>query len=251
MKNHPSLPIAISTFFLWGMLTVNAAAQDYPAIKRKVNLPPSAELNYAITARQSGFSLSGHAVLHWHQADNQYSIATETRAMLVGKILETKSVGSIDAFGLAPSTFYEKHLRKDATTTTFDRAGNTIRYTHSTQSYPIKGGEQDRSSATWQLVAIARAAAEKFKPGSEWVFFTAGQHDAEPWTFKVLESEKISTPLGAMNAVHIVKAPPPDAKGQQLDIWLAPALEWYPVRLRFINPDGSSIDQTLESIKPK
>lgn len=251
MNNHPAISIALSIFLLSEMLSASAAAQDYPAIKRKVSLPPSAELHYAISAKQNGFSLNGHAVLQCNFADNQYSIATETRAMLVGKILETKSVGSIDAFGLAPATFFEKHLRKDATTTTFNRTDNTIRFTHSTQSYPIKGGEQDRSSATWQLVAIARSAAEKFKPGSEWVFFTAGQHDAEPWAFKVLESEKVSTPLGEMNAVHIVKAPPPDAKGQQLDIWLAPALEWYPVRLRFINPDGSSIDQTLESIKPK
>jgi hypothetical protein len=54
----------------------------------------------------------------------------------------------------------------------------------------LKGGEQDRTSATWQLIAYARAAGDKFKPGSEWKMFVAGRRDAEPWSFKVLATEK-------------------------------------------------------------
>ena len=186
--------------------------------------------------------------MKWATDNKKFTVATETRAMLVGKILDAKSEGVIDEYGLAPTTFTEKRFRKDLTTVSFDRDAKTISFTGSNQTYPIKGGEQDRSSAIWQLIAIARGAPAKFKTASNWTFFVAGQHDAEPWTFKVVRQEKIDSPLGKLTALHMVKAPPPNAKGQQLDIWLAPSLEWYPVRLRFTETDGDFIEQTLEKI---
>ncbi len=230
------------------MLIASASTLDHPAVKHKLNAPPSADLNYSIKAKQSGLSLSGDALVQWRAADNKFTVVTATRAMLIGKILDAKSEGAVDEYGLAPATFTEKRFRKDPTTTTFDRQGNTISFSASSESYPIQGGEQDRSSAIWQLISIARAAPEKFKPGSEWTFFVAGQYDAEPWTFKLTQPENIKTPMGEIHAVHILKAPPPDSKGQRLDIWLAPSLEWYPVRLRFTEANGDVIEQSLESI---
>jgi hypothetical protein len=79
----------------------------------------------------------------------------------------------------------------------------------------------------------------------------AGQHDAEQWTFKVIAQEKIGTPLGDMNALHIERMAPPDSKGQHLDIWLAPSMEWYPVRLRYTDSDTEFIEQTLQKITKK
>lgn len=228
--------------------TPAAAEPGHPALKRKFNLPPSAELSYSIKARQSGLTLDGDAIVKWSAGGNKFMVETETRAMLFGKILDAKSEGSIDEYGLAPATFVEKRFRRDPTTTSFNRPAKTISFSESATSYPIMGGEQDRNSAIWQLIAVARGAQGKFKPGSEWLFFVAGRHDAEPWTFKVTKQETIRTPLGNMAAMHIVKAPPPDAKGQQLDIWLAPSLEWYPVRLRFTEPDGDFIEQALEHV---
>lgn len=239
---------ALPFLFTCTLLAASASAADSVPVKRKFNVPPSADLSYEIKAKQSGLSLSGDALLKWRASDNQFSVATETRAMLLGKILEAKSEGGIDEFGLAPLSFTEKRFRKERTTTSFDRQAKVISFSASDDKYPIQGGEQDRSSAIWQLIAIARAAQAKFKPGSDWTFFVAGQHDAEPWSFKVMNSEKITTPLGEINAVHILKAPPPDSKGQQLDIWLAPSLEWYPARLRFTEPNGDLIEQSLVTI---
>lgn len=226
-----------------------AAAADQPAgIVQKISLPPSADLHYKIKAQQSGLTIDGTGQVQWQATNGKFSVSSESRASLFGKVLEAKSVGEVDQFGLAPVTFSDKRFRKDPTTTTFDRQSKTISFSASAATYPIKGGEQDRNSVIWQLISVARGAEGKFKPGSEWRFFVAGQRDAEPWIFKVVKSEKLRTPLGEVNAVHIVRAPPPDAKGQQLDIWLAPAMEWYPARLRFTDPDGEYIEQTLESI---
>ncbi|WP_019142081.1 DUF3108 domain-containing protein [Noviherbaspirillum massiliense] len=233
------------------ILATAALGANRSAPRQKFNVPPSADLTYSIKAHQGGIAAQGQAIVRWTASGDEFSVNTEARAMLVGKILETSSHGLIDQYGLAPLSFTEKRFRKHPTTTSFDRTTKTISFTESAQTYPIKGGEQDRSSVVWQLVSIARAAPARMKPNSEWKFFVAGRRDAEPWTFKVVNQEKIKTGVGTLDAVHILRAPPPDSQSQKLDIWLAPSLDWYPVRLRFTDADDEFIEQTLENVNRK
>ncbi len=214
-----------------------------------MNIAPSVELQYTIKATQKGIPVSGEAKVKWLVSGQKntlkYSVTTETHVMLFGKILEANSFGSINGKGLAPDLYVEKRFGKAESKTTFDHATNTIRFTDSSASYPIKGSEQDRTSATWQLVTLARAAENSFKPGTQLTMFVAGKRDAEPWTFTVTGTENLNTAIGEFSAVHLVKAPPPDSKEQQLEIWLAPKLEWYPVRIKFSDGDGDQIDQLI------
>lgn len=241
-----------AALLLSGMPALAAGSAEHPVQKRKFKLPPSADLTYSIQARQSGLQIEGNALVRWRSDGKSYSVTSETRAMLVGKILEAKSEGTIDDYGLAPASFTEKRFRKDATVASFTRTGGRngggISFAQSDASYPLLGGEQDRTSIAWQLIAIARAAPKKFTSGSEWDFFVAGQRDAERWSFKVAGEEKTATAVGTLRTIHVLRAPPPDAKSQKLDIWLAPSLEWYPVKLRFTDADGDYIEQTLEKI---
>jgi hypothetical protein len=134
------------------------AADDHPSQLRPFNLPPSADLSYSISARQRGFTLNGDATLTWRQGEGKYTINTDSRVALLGKLTENRSTGTIDSFGLAPSEYYDKRFRKDPVTANFDREAKTIGFSDGKKSYPIKGGEQDRVSISWQLVALARAA---------------------------------------------------------------------------------------------
>jgi hypothetical protein len=246
---------AITALLMLCAWQANAATASDQAVRVSVKhpfkLPPSATLHYTIKAKQHGFSLGGSGVLKWDVNEQQYTIISETRAALFGKIQESKSEGAIDGFGLAPLQFTEKKLRKDATITSFNRDSKLIRFTESSETYALIGGEQDRASVTWQLLAQARSTPKKFVDGAEWTFFVAGRRDAEPWLFRVIEHETITTKLGKIKTVHIVKEPPPDSQDQQLDIWLAPALEWYPLRLRFVDADGDFVEQTLERIEKR
>jgi hypothetical protein len=226
------------------------AADDHPSQLRPYNLPPSADLAYSISARQRGFTLNGDATLSWRQGDGKYTINTDSRVALLGKLTENRSQGTIDSFGLAPNEYYDKRFRKDPVTANFDREAKTISFSDGKQTYPIKGGEQDRVSVSWQLVALARANKDKFKPGSDWHFFVVGPHDADPWTFRVIGREKVQAgaAIGSVDTVHVLREPPPGSKDQTLDIWLAPSLEWYPVKLRFVDNDRDYVEQTLEKI---
>lgn len=232
---------------------LSASPATLAAAKLKINPPPSADLHYAVKARQGGLAINGDTLMQWRSSGKSYSVTTETRAMLVGKILDEHSEGAVDAFGLAPATFTEKRFRRNGTTTTFDRQGRAIKFSDGGKTYPIKGGEQDRASVMWQLISMARAMPAKFKPGTSWTFFVAAQRDADPWTFKVGKPEKLKTALGEMQVVHLVKADPakPGNSGQQLDIWLAPSRNWYPVRLRLAEPDGEYVEQDLDKIEKK
>ena len=226
-----------------------AAAQDAPPpIKRQVELPPSADLHYELQARQRGFSLKGEAIITWRAGDGKYSASAESKVALLGTITEDRSSGTVDSYGLAPTEFVEKRMRKDPTTATFDREAKVLRFSESKQVYPLKGGEQDRVSVTWQLAAVARGAGERFKAGSEWPFFVAGRRDAETWVFKVVKREKVRTGLGEVEAVLVARQPLADKKDQTLEIWLAPKHEWYPVKLRYADGEKEQIEQTLSTV---
>jgi hypothetical protein len=233
-----------------GVAAAAPAADDHPSQVRPFNLPPSAELSYSISARQRGFTLNGDATLSWRQGDGKYTINTDSRVALLGKLTENRSQGTVDSFGLAPNEYYDKRFRKDAVTANFDREAKTIVFSDGKKSYPIKGGEQDRVSISWQLVALARANKDKFKAGSEWDFFVVGPRDADPWTFRVIGREKVTAgaAIGTVDTVHVLREPPPGSKDQTLDIWLAPSLEWYPVKLRFVDNDRDFVEQTLEKV---
>lgn len=225
-----------------------AVAQEPVALKRPFELPPSADLSYKLDAKQKGFSFGGSGTVAWRAGGGKYSIAGAWKASLLGKILENRSEGALDAYGLAPTRFFEKRFRKDPTAANFDRAARIIGFDGDKTTYPILGGEQDRSSVQWQLAAIARAAPDKFVPGAEWKFFVVGRRDAEVWAFKVLNRESIKTAIGSMQTVHLVKTPQADSRDQRVDLWLSPAHEWYPVKLRISEDDGEYIEQTITRI---
>lgn len=240
------------------MTTANAADDDrpvdHPSVKRAVDFPPSADLAYTISARQRGFALSGDATLTWRVGEGKYAVNTESRVAMLGKLTEDRSTGLVDAYGLAPVEYYEKRFRKDATTTTFDRDGKTVGFSDAGRpTYPLKGGEQDRVSIAWQLTGIARAAKAQFKPGAEFAFFVVGPRDADPWTFRVVGRDKVQLgpSIGEVEAVHVMRAPPPGSKEQTLDIWLAPSQEWYPVKLKFTDNDRDYVEQVLEKVTRK
>ncbi len=225
-----------------------ALAADHIVEKYPFALPPSASLTYVIKGTQSGIPVSGQGLLRWQIADNKYTVLAQTRVLFFGIIMESGSDGLVDDAGLAPQHYFEKSFRKEKMTTRFNRERKLISFSQSSQIYPILGGEQDRTSVTWQLASIVRAAPEKFSSGTEWTFFVAGRRDAEPWTFKVIQQESIQTQLGIIKALHLSRAPPPDSKKQQLDLWFAPSLEGYPVQIRFLEGNGNFVEQKLEKI---
>lgn len=215
---------------------------------RPVNLAPSADLHYELSARQRGLSLKGEATVHWRAGQGQYSAQVVSRVAMLGTLSDDRSEGRVDRFGLAPLHFSEKRMRKGPMTIEFDRDQRIVRLADGEHTQALKGGEQDRVSVTWQLVALARANGARFTPGSSWPLVVAGRRSVDTWQFKVVKREKVQTGLGQIEAVHLRREAVAGGRDQEIDVWLAPSQQWYPVKLRISEGDKESIDQTLTSI---
>lgn len=239
-----------AVLFAFAVLVTSAPLVGAAPAQARIKPPPSAELSYSVKAKQSGLTVKGDSMLRWTKSGNKYVVTTETNAMMFGKILDTRSEGMIEPTGLAPTRFTERRYRKQEAVTRFSRADKTVTYAESQKSYPLKGDEQDRASIIWQLISVARAHPASFKPGSEWTFTVVGRRHIEPWTFKVIKAETLETPLGKMQALQVTKVAS-QQRDQEIDLWLAPSLEWYPVQLRMSERDGATIEQTLQKVTPR
>ena len=214
----------------------------------QTNPPPSAELKYDVEALQKGQNYHGSGKITWQTDGGSYTINGEAGALFI-TVLDFKSEGEINDFGVAPVTYTQKRFRKPATQTIFHRERNAIVFSSSPNSYPRSGGEQDRASVVWQLASIGRGDSTQFSPGAVIDLFVAGPLDAETWRMQVIGQEKITVGGDDLNAWHVIRVPQAGSHEQRLDIWLAPQQEWYPVKLRFTETDGDYLDMSLSKMK--
>lgn len=211
-------------------------------------MPPPTELHYDVIAKKNNLHITGQALIHWYYKENIYKISTEIRVVIIGKILETSSEGTIVNFGLAPERFIEKRLKQEKTMIIFNRKYNNLYFTCSNTNYILQNTEQDCTSIILQLVAVARDNFSKFINGSTWVFLVASNNKVEQWCFTIVGREKIKTSFREFNTVHLLYNVSFKDRGSKLDIWLAPSEEWYPIRLRFTYPNGNFVEQILNNI---
>ena len=71
---------------------------------------------------------------------------------------------------------------------------------------------------------------------------TAGTRDAELWEFRVEAEEELVLPGGRTRALKLVRSPrkPFD---QTVELWLAPGMDYVPVRVRLTQQNGDRLDQ--------
>jgi hypothetical protein len=243
MKNKLFLYTLLS--FLWLGFTTAPHAQE------KISPPPSAKLNYLIRADLHGLSLEGNGTIDWQFNSPKYRLQFDTRSPLIGLLLSERSEGTIESRNLVPASFYSKRFRKDPITVSFDRQAGSIIFPGDTAALKLEGGEQDRISVLWQLLSMVRAAPARFNEGSPWKFFVIGHRGGESWTFTVDGKERLRTSLGEVDTLHLAHLPPEHSKAPKVDIWLAQSMDWLPVRIRFSEQNGDTIEQTLERIQKK
>jgi len=234
-----------------------AAAPEPPAdklaqgVQYQFSPPPTAALEYLVTAFADHLEWHGTSTLNWKSDGEHYSVEGDVYTRFFTKItmLSFVSSGEINSFGIAPEIYTEKKRNRAATNTHFNRERNVISFSASTNSYPRVGGEQDRASLIWQLAAIGRGDSDKFAVGKVIDLFVAGVRDGEVWRMQVAALEDLSLISGHVQAWHVVRQPRPGSYEQRLDIWLAPDEQWYPVRLRFTETNGDYLEMAISNLK--
>lgn len=224
-----------------------AAAEDKPAIKP----PPPASLHYTASADVQGLKLDGESRIDWNWDKKRYSLSLETRSALTGVLLADQSEGSFDTNGLAPERYTARRFLKKPAAVRFDRTAGEIDFVGDAPDYKLKGGEQDRVSVLWQLLSMMRARPADFTPGSRWSFYVAGQRSGDPWVFEVKDKQRLSLPQGEVDTVHVAHLPEDKKTKTEVNVWFAPSQEWFPVRIRFSEPNGDYVEQTLDKVVRK
>ncbi len=226
-------------------LPAASPATPAPAPARRFAPPPSAEVKYDVQALRDGRTVYGSGKISWKTTGGTYEIDGEA-GVLFFSVLTFKSEGSIDEQGITPLRYSEKRFHKSETNTHFQREPKRISFSASTLQYPRNGGEQDRASIIWQLVALGRADPAQFGDGLD--IFVAGVRDGDTWHVQVLGQEQITVGGASINAWHLLRTPRAGSFDTQVDIWLAPTRDWYPVKLRQTERNGDYLDMSMSSI---
>ncbi|MBB5605972.1 MULTISPECIES: DUF3108 domain-containing protein [unclassified Janthinobacterium] len=216
----------------------------------KINVPASAEFDMQVDRRDAdGTKWKGVAAMSWQNKGDNYQLKLEVGlSMLITRInlLVLTSTGIIDDKGIVPVTATEKRKGRSQTATHFNAEQKTITFSASTASVPWLPGAQDKASIPFQLAAIGRGDVNQLAGNID--IQVGEETEATVFRFKLVGQEEIDTRMGRLVTWHLSRPPKPGSYSSQLDIWLAPSLQWYPVQIRNTEASGALTTQTVSKI---
>jgi len=228
--------------------TDSELVQGLPPLFERAVTPPSADLSYTVRAQRSGSTTEGNGKIFWRAGQSHYSITGEA-GILFFTLLRYQSTGSLSQQGIAPELYTEKRFRKPATNTHFHRERQVISFSASAATYPRKGDEQDRASVIWQLASLGRGDGAKLVPGLTFELPIAGSRSVSSWRIYVNGKQTIHVGGSSTEAWHLSLLPAEHSYEQQLELWLAPQKEWYPVKLLYTDVKGGHLEMLLSKIE--
>lgn len=182
------------------------------------------------------------------QADGRYQLDSVTSAVgiyalfMKGKI-HLISNGEVTAQGLRPLHFEHQRAADPAKTVQADFDWEKMNVTHSfdgrVENITLEPGTQDRLSLQYQFIFAP--------PGKEDIrlFMTTGKK-LNLYQYKLAEEERITTPAGQFQTIHLVKQRTADEDGTE--IWLAKKRHFFPVRIVIEEHNGGKLEQNLISL---
>ena len=221
-----------------------AATAPQPGAQRlSLSIPRSMRLHYEVTAQVRRQTWSGEGELVWRHDGESY----EARLQISAPLLPTRtqhSIGKITAEGLAPLRFSDKGRSEQAAH--FERDKGKVSFSSNTPDAPLGAGAQDRLSVLLQLSAMIAGEPAKFPPAATISIQTASTREAETWLFTVEREEELQLPGGTVHGLKLIRNPRREFD-QKIELWLAPGMDYVPVRLRLTQPNGDSVDQQWSS----
>jgi len=209
------------------------------------SLPPSALLSYRLSGQEKGIHYQASGELRWQRNDSAYAMNLSVKAFLLGA-RHWRSVGQINATGLAPSRFSDSWRSERAAH--FDRPNQRIVFSNNAPSAPLQSGAQDQVSLYAQLAAAMAQSGQRMQPGTRLQIQTATVRDALPW---LLNLEKLETLQMDGKSVQAVKwvCQPRNRFDAQVEFWVSAAHHWLPARIRITQVSGSFIDLQLTGLE--
>jgi len=226
--------IELSRAFAIAALLAPATAHAAP--------PAHVRVTYEISAKGMG----GDAVETLEHDGKTYSIVSEARGRgilaAIGTLNKRTSRGKIAPQGLRPDEYRDERPFGWVASVKFDWDAKTITQERKGKSETLQmpPGAQDPLSLAYTFA---------FYPPKEKQFdiVRADGRGLTPFRFNVVGNEKLATPLGEMQTLHIEKVR--DGPGDKAtDIWFATDRDFLPVRVLVVDTDGARADQIVTRI---
>ena len=205
-----------------------------------VAVPPPARLLYRVESNKFPFRMSGELI--WRQDGLSYDARLSMSAF--GQARVQTSRGELGAQGLSPLRFSDKYRSEVAAH--FERDKGRISFSANTPAVPLLAGAQDYLSVMIQLATVIGGEPARYPVATAITVQVAGPREAEVWLFTVERQETLRLPGGEQDTLKLVRHPRRQFD-QEVAIWLAPAMNWLPVRLRITEPNGDYLDQKWEA----
>ena len=211
--------------------------------------PLSTQLRYRLRGNYRG-AVTGHAQVQWLRQGSHYQVHLDVAvgpsfAPLISRRMS--SDGQLGAQGIQPKRYDEdtRVLLASPRRVSIEFGQGQVRLADGRFVYshlPL----QDSASQFVQLTWLLLTGRVQPQPGVRIDMPLALPRRVYDWSYEITGEETLETPMGALSAWHL--RPLRDAQGGDLksEVWLAPALQYLPVRLRIRQDEQTYIDLMLE-----
>jgi hypothetical protein len=202
-------------------------------------------MNYKLSGNYRG-SVEGTATVEWLRQGTRYQVHLDTS---IGPVLSRHitSEGEITAQGLAPRRFDgEQKVMFRAARRWQLRFGPERVVLSDGSEVATMPGAQDEASQFVQLTWLFTTQPDRLQVGKSVEMPLAISRKLERWTYDVVGEDRLRFPFGEVATFHL--KPRREAQGGDLtpEIWIAPSLQYLPVRILIRDAKESWVDLSLE-----
>lgn len=233
---------------------VAQAASAVPSDEPGPEWPLSTRLTYALTGNYRG-PVYGHAQVEWLRKGRDYQVHLDVAVGPSFSPFITRrmsSQGQLTPDGIAPQRYDEetKLILSEARRASIFFLPAEVQLATGVRE-PAARGAQDSASQFVQLTWLFKTGREPLQAGRIVEFPLVLPRKQYRWQYEVLGEEVLDTPMGPVASWHVkpTRATQAQVGGGDLvaEAWLAPSLQYLPVRLVIRQDAQTYIDLMLKS----
>lgn len=234
---------AIRNKLIIGLLSLTLALPAGAAVLQPFKATYEGSLGF-VGVGQATFTLQRYgSCWRWHNLINPSGLA----AMFIGRVTTTSRFCVAQDGTLLPKYFrhHEEGDPESSYTLAFNWAENTVQY---------NGGEPfevPRGAIDPFLIQIAArlwlARAENPASLPPRTFTVVDEHEITQYTLAVSEGKRIETPAGTFDTLRVARV---DDDDEQLVLWVAPRLDYLPVKAALQSEGRPTINLVLQKVQP-
>jgi hypothetical protein len=231
---------------------VAAAASAVPGDEPGPEWPLSTRLTYVLTGNYRG-PVHGQAQVEWLRKGSDYQMHLDVGvgpsfAPLITRRMSSQ--GQLTPDGIAPQRYDEetRFIVGGGQRASLFFLGAEVQLASGVR-LPVRRGAQDSASQFVQLTWLFLTGRELLQAGHVVRFpLVLPRRQYDDWPYEVVGEEWVETGMGWVPAWHLRPSQPPNSGDLAAEVWLAPGLQYLPVRLIIRQDADTYVDLALKDL---